>query len=114
MNALGLTRNASAAAEVFALPFAPRLRLVLRAAVVEETLFRGYPIERLTEILGNKWAAVLIPMVLFTAARVPFWGLAQAIPVVLASILMTLLYIWKRDLGLNIVAHLVIDGLTQD
>jgi membrane protease YdiL (CAAX protease family) len=111
MTKLGISHNVAAAERIYSLPFTLRLVMVLTAAVVEETLFRSYPIERLTAILGNKWLAGLITIIVFTVAHVPFWGAAQMIPVFLGSILLTLLYLWKRDLVVNIVAHFVVDGI---
>ena len=110
-NILGFGQDNSTAMKLFSLPFTIRLLLVLRAAVVEETLFRGYPIERLTTILGNQWTAALVTIIIFAAAHVPFWGVAHTIPVVVASILLTLLYLWKRNLILNVIAHFVVDGI---
>jgi len=111
MAKLGLKANEAAVKELTSLPFSLRLIVVLTAAVVEETLFRAYPIERLTTILGNKWLAGLITIIFFTVAHVPFWGAAQMIPVFMVSVLITLLYLWKRDLVLNITAHFVVDGI---
>lgn len=107
----GITPNEAAVKGIISLPFSMRLVLVLTAAVVEETLFRGYPIERLTDILGNKWFAGTITIIVFTVAHVPFWGAAQMIPTFAGGIFITLLYLWKRDLMVNIVAHFVVNGV---
>jgi membrane protease YdiL (CAAX protease family) len=108
---LGITPNEAAVKAITSLPFTMRILLVLTAAVVEETLFRSYPIERFTEMFGNKWVAGCITLIIFTVAHVPFWGAAQMIPTFAGSIFITLLYLWKRDLMLNIVAHLVVNGI---
>ncbi len=108
---LGIRPNEAAFERVASLPFTFRLIIVVTAAVVEETLFRAYPIERMTLILGNKWLAGFITVIVFTVAHAPFWGAAQMIPVFVASVFMTLLYLWKRDLALNIIAHFILDGI---
>lgn len=41
-------------AEIVALPLLAVVAMVLTAAVCEELLFRGYPLERLTELLGRR------------------------------------------------------------
>ena len=107
----GITPNETAVKGIISLPITMRIVLVLTAAVVEETLFRSYPIERFTDIFGNKWAAGSITLMIFTLAHVPFWGAAQMIPTFAGSIVITLLYLWKRDLMLNIVAHFVVNGI---
>jgi uncharacterized protein len=108
---LGITPNEAAVKAIISLPLTMRIVLVLTAAVVEETLFRSYPIERFTEIFGNKWVAGSITLIVFTVAHVPFWGAAQMIPTFAGSVFITLLYLWKRDLMLNVVAHLVVNGI---
>jgi len=108
---LGITPNEAAVKAIISLPLTMRIVLLLTAAVVEETLFRSYPIERFTDIFGNKWFAGFVTLIIFTVAHVPFWGAAQMIPTFAGSIFITLLYLWKRDLMLNIVAHLVVNGI---
>ena len=52
--ALGLSANKPGMAAVTALPFWLRVMIVVRAAVFEEMYFRGFAIERLTDILGSR------------------------------------------------------------
>jgi membrane protease YdiL (CAAX protease family) len=51
--ALHLQMNTGQMSHLLATPFWYRLMLVTRAAFAEETLFRGYPIERLKELTGS-------------------------------------------------------------
>jgi membrane protease YdiL (CAAX protease family) len=88
-----------------------RLLIALTAGVFEETLYRGYATERLTTLLGSKWLAGGCTVVLFTLAHVPAVGVAHIVPVAIVSILVTLLYLWRRDLILNMVTHIGIDGI---
>ena len=62
-------------------------------------------------LLGNKWLAGGSTVILFTAAHLPAVGMAHILPVSIISVLVTLLYLWRRDLVLNIVAHATIDTL---
>jgi hypothetical protein len=52
---LHLRMNASAMAALLKTPFWYRLILVTRAAVSEELLSRGYPIERMLELPATVW-----------------------------------------------------------
>ena len=61
--------------------------------------------------MQSKWAAAAITVALFTLAHIPAVGLAHLLPVFIVSVLITLLYLWRRDLMVNIVAHTTIDGV---
>ena len=93
------------------LPFGTRLLLALTAGVFEETLYRGYALERLTMIWGSKWAAAVVTVTLFTLAHLPVVGIAHLLPVGIVSLFVTLLYLWRRDLILNMAAHATIDAI---
>ena len=84
---------------------------VLRAGVSEEVLFRGYPIERLQELTGSRALAALLPLVLFALAHVAPWGWAHMLVAGIGGALLTLLYMWRRNLWANIFAHCIVDGV---
>ena len=93
------------------LPFATRLLLVVTAGIFEETLFRGYALERLASLLNDKWLAGAITVAVFALAHLPAVGLAHLLPVFIVSVFVTLLYLWRRDLVVNVIAHATIDGV---
>lgn len=107
---LHLNFNATASARLIALPFWQRLLLVFTAGVGEEILFRGYPIERIQELTGSPWLAGTVSFAAFTYAHLGYWGWTQLIVAGLAGIVLTLLYIWRRDLPCNMLAHFLTDG----
>jgi membrane protease YdiL (CAAX protease family) len=109
--AVGASADTRFAAFLQSLPFMTRLLLVLTAGIFEETLFRGYALERLASWLGNKWWAGAVTVAVFTAAHIPAVGLSHLLPVFIVSVLITLLYLWRRDLVVNIVCHITIDGV---
>ena len=84
--------------------------LVSRAAFVEETAFRGYGFERITELTGSKWLAALVTLVLFTMAHYAGGGWAQVIIAAWGGLVLTVLYLWRRNLWANIICHWLIDG----
>jgi uncharacterized protein len=94
---------------VFRLASYPLWFLVLLGAtggIVEETLYRGYAIERLAALTGRLWLGGAISAVVFTLAHVPFWGLGFAIAADLPfAVVMTGFYLWRRDLLANAIAH---------
>ncbi|MCP4415571.1 MAG: CPBP family intramembrane metalloprotease [Chloroflexi bacterium] len=83
---------------------------VLTAGITEEILYRGYPIERITEATGNKWLALAISVIAFTLPHTAGWNLAHIIGVVIPlGFILSVLYIWKRNLIFNMIVHILID-----
>lgn len=105
-----LKMNASAYGKIFETPLWYRLALVIRAAVCEEILFRGYPIERLQELSGSRWLAAIVSWTAFTYAHLGYWGAAQLIVAGFGGVVLTALYLWRRDLSCNMLAHFIADG----
>lgn len=83
---------------------------VLTAAVTEEVLYRAAPIELLLRRGAPQWLAALLPLIVFVISHLGSWNLAHIVGVVIPmGILLSLLYLWRRSLTVNIVAHLIID-----
>jgi len=82
--------------------------IVIRAGIVEELCYRGYAIERLQSLGLGKWAAVAIPLVIFSAGHWTGGAANIAIAFVLGAML-TGLYVWRRDLPANMFAHFFVD-----
>ena len=109
--ALGFSANEAGTGTITAFPFWFRVLIIVRAAVFEEIYFRGFMIERLTNILGSRWGAAAISLVVFTAEHLSYWGWAHLIVAGFGGIVLTGLYLWRRDLGGNMVAHLLTDAI---
>ena len=110
--ALGLHLNQKAAAGLIQTPLLYRVALVARAAVAEEILYRGYPIERLDELTGSRMLAAVVSCAAFTYAHLGYWGWAQLLVAGFGGIVLTALYLWRRDLSCNMVAHFIADGIS--
>ncbi len=106
--------NAGAAAAerslILARPYWYRVLLVLRAAVVEEVLFRGYMIEKVGHLTGSPTLAISVSVAAFTYAHLAGWGLVHLIPVFGSGVIFAVLYVWKRDLSSNMIAHFITDA----
>jgi len=107
---LHLQMNTRQMSHLLATPFWYRLMLVTRAAFAEETLFRGYPIERLKEITGSNPVAGIVSWAAFTIAHLNSWGWAQLLVAGFGGVILTVLYLWRRNLWVNIIAHWIADG----
>ena len=77
----------------------------------EEVLFRSYPIERLTQLTGRRWLASLITIVAFTVLHLFGWDWIHVLTVVLpAGVMLTLFYLWRRNLALNVMIHAIMNA----
>jgi len=108
---LGLQPNTSQLANVQKLPLWFQLAILVRAPVFEEIFYRGFVIERLSEILRLRWLAALISLVAFTYAHLAYWGWETLIVVAFQGAVLTALYLWRRDLGANMIAHFLTDAV---
>jgi uncharacterized protein len=108
---LGLKPDTHYLAFLQSLPFVERVALVITAGVFEETLYRGYAIERLSKYFWGKWVAAALTLTLFTLAHAPAFGTGQLASIMIVSGFVTLLYLWRRDLLLNMVTHATIDAI---
>ena len=83
-----------------------RLVLAVTGGTVEEIFYRGYAIERLASLLNRRWLAGAVSALVFGLAHIPYWGLGFSLAADLPfGILMTVFYLWRRDLMANMLAH---------
>ncbi len=87
-----------------------RLLLVTRAALVEETAFRGYGFNRLAELTGSPLLAALATFALFTLAHLSGGGWGQVVIAAYGGLILTILFAWRRNLWSNVIAHWLTDG----
>jgi membrane protease YdiL (CAAX protease family) len=95
---------------VLSLPYWLNVLIVVRAAVSEEVLFRGYSIERLGELTGSRAIAGAVTCTVFTLDHVGFWGWHHIFVAGLAGAMLTILYLWRRNVWVNILAHFIVDA----
>lgn len=100
-------------AQIYGVPIALRAAMVFTAGICEETLFRGYSIERLKLLTGSIWLGGLIATVLFALAHTPRYGFSTGLLGVAAiGAALALLYIWRRNIWPCVALHWFIDGLS--
>lgn len=103
--------NAAQLRQVVSAPFGLRAALVITAGICEEILFRGYTLERLQLFTKNIWIAGLIGTILFTLAHAPRYGFKPDLVGVFAiSAVLSVVYIWRRNIAGCIALHWLIDG----
>jgi uncharacterized protein len=106
--ALGLKQNMTATAAIVQVPLWLLITTPLVAGITEEILYRGYAIERLTFLTGNRWLAATIAGVLFLLLHLS-WGGMQMIIVAFGTVIFVGLYLWRRDLPCVMLAHILVD-----
>jgi membrane protease YdiL (CAAX protease family) len=97
--------------QLLAMPLWWRVMSVVRAAVGEEIMFRGYAIERIESLTGSSRVAGLVTCSVFTVEHLGYWGWGHLLVAGFAGTLLTLLYLRRRNLWVNIVAHFIVDGV---
>ena len=95
---------------VAVMPYWLSVLVVVRAAVSEEILFRGYAIERLQQLTGSRSVAGVVSCLVFTLDHIGFWGWHHVFIAGLAGAILTLLYLWRRNLWINMLAHFMVDA----
>jgi len=105
---IGLELNQEVAEMISGKSIPVLILLVLRAAVVEEVLYRAYAFERINELTKSKWVAGLVPLIMFMLVHLT-WGIGHLLFIFVGGGLLTLMYASKRNLALNIIAHLTVD-----
>jgi len=80
----------------------------LRAGVLEELMYRAYAINRLEFLTGNRWLAVMLPLLVFTLVHSP-QGLRGISLALMAGVVLTAIYLWKRNLWACMTIHFLVD-----
>ena len=110
LQAFGLGTANAGIAQVAQAPLWLRILIVLTAGIREEILFRGYPIERLNGLTGNLWLAATIGYGLFVVLHLPLWGVGGTVQIGLWSLVITWLYVRRRNLYACMLMHVLNDG----
>lgn len=85
--------------------------LIFTTAITEEVLFRGYSIERLSELTGHRSLAVALSFGLFLLPHVAFFGPQWLLYHGTSVVLLYVLYVWRRNLWACMIMHLLGNSL---
>jgi uncharacterized protein len=97
--------------EMVAMPVWFLLFAALTAGIVEETLYRGYAIERLASVTGSYWWAGLIATTVFALMHLPMWGWGAVTTFFVSGGLLAVFYIATQDLIACMIAHTITDAV---
>jgi len=87
-----------------------KLLIAIRAGVTEETFFRAYGISRLKQLTGNKYVAVLAPLVIFAGGHYSYGTFNHVAAAFVTGGVMTYYYLKRKNLVANIIAHTLLDA----
>lgn len=87
------------------------LCLALRGGVIEELFYRGLAIEQLSTLTGRRWLAAVIATLVFVFSHGLRFDLRQMLPIAAVASLLAALYVWRRNLWINVIAHFLIDAV---
>jgi membrane protease YdiL (CAAX protease family) len=96
---------------ILSLPLWLQVFIGITAGFTEEILFRGYAIERATRLTGNRVLGAFLPIMIFGFVHLPFWGTAHAVIAGSTGFWLSLIYLWRRNLWVNITAHVLLDSV---
>ncbi len=102
---IGLSYGSSSGPVV---PIGVSLLLYARAGIAEEVFYRGYAIERIEALTGNRAIAAAVPLLIFAGSHFSQGAAGVLITFVIGAIA-TAIYLWKRNLLILIIAHFIVD-----
>jgi len=91
-----------------AVPIGVSLLLYARAGIAEEIFYRGYAIERIAALTGNRAIAAAVPLLIFAGSHFS-QGIAGILITFVIGAIATAIYLWKRNLVILIIAHFMVD-----
>jgi len=105
VRALGLGTTQSGISAAQSVPVAILALMAVTAGITEEILYRGYPIERLTEVTGDVRTGAAVAYVAFVLIHYPVWGPGATVQIGAFSLVVTGLYVRRRSLAACVVMH---------
>jgi membrane protease YdiL (CAAX protease family) len=76
----------------------------------EEIGSRAYVIERFTMLTGKFWVGGCLSVAASLFMHIYIWGVHGAMERLPSLLLLTALYMWRRNLGASVLAHFLIDA----
>ena len=97
--------------KILILPVWFRIFAVVTAGIVEDTIFLGFPVTRLTQLTGSPWMAGAVSVPVFALFHLPNWGAGPVLIYLVTGGITTAFFIWRQDLSANMMAHVTVDAL---
>ncbi len=76
-------------------------------------MYRAFAIEEINGLTGSWWLAGFLSWAAFTLGHIDRYGWTPALLIpAIAGGMLTLLYLWRRNLPLCMVMHFLLDGFS--
>jgi CAAX protease family protein len=107
---LGISQDRATLAALASRPIPIILLIAAMAGIAEEIVFRSVLITELEAATGMRWLAALVSLAVFAAAHASGWGPWQMVFAAVPGLVLTLFFLWKRDLWICMIAHFLTDA----
>ncbi|MBE0411244.1 MAG: CPBP family intramembrane metalloprotease [Anaerolineales bacterium] len=105
LGAVGLESLADLQPQLAKYSWLTLLALAVTGPVVEEILYRGYLIERVTKLTRRVWVAAGVSWLTFTGVHLGFFGLGATLNATVLSAALVWLYVRERSIWPVLVLH---------
>ncbi len=106
----GIEQNKEMLTALASRPVPIILFIAAAAAIAEEIIFRSVLITELEAATGFRWLAAAVSLAAFALAHAGGWGASQIVFAAVPGLVLTLFFLWKRDLWICIIAHFLTDA----
>lgn len=96
-------------ASLVALSIPVLLAMIVTAAITEEILFRGYPIERINELTSTVWIGPALSFIIFVIPHLTFFGPGWLLYHGGGTVMIYALYLRRRNLVACMLLHLLVN-----
>jgi len=96
-------------ASLVALSIPVLLAMIVTAAITEEILFRGYPIERIDELTSTVWIGPAVSFTIFLIPHLTFFGPGWLLYHGGGTVMIYALYLRRRNLVACMLLHLLVN-----
>jgi membrane protease YdiL (CAAX protease family) len=107
----GITQNKDVLALLSARPIWVLLLIAAAAGIAEETVFRSIMISHIESATGSTAVASIVSIAAFALAHFNGWGASQILLATAPGIVLTLFFVWRRNLLICIISHFLTDAL---
>lgn len=105
---VGFAENGDAEPTIVALFLS--LGIGITAGITEEIAFRGYALERIESLTNSVWLAGGITSIIFIVGHYPSHDLGGLLAITPLTIVLTVAYVWRRNIFVPIIGHVFING----
>ncbi len=111
LGAFHIRQDTRTLANLVSKPLPMILFIALTAAISEEILFRAVLIDHLGALTHSQWIGAIGSIMAFSVAHLSSWNATQLLFVIPSGTILTILFLWKRDLTACVIAHFLVDSI---